>query len=290
MDYIDLHVHSNISDGTLTPTEVVKEAISASLSAFALTDHDSLYGLNEAKEAAAKQASLGHHIEVISGVEISCNYQDHKEIHIVGLMVDETNAKLNDALEQAIINRDNRNIKMIKNFNDAGIPIKLEDLEGFAPQSVITRAHFARYFVENGYVKTRKEAFEKYLDQNGPYYVPREFISPEDSIALIRQAGGIPVLAHPLLYHLSKDELDKLVSRLKEAGLVAIEAVYSTNTGCDESDTRRLARLNDLLLSGGSDFHGANKPDISIGKGFGNLKIPYEFLDEMRKYRQAHLI
>lgn len=284
MKYTDLHVHSNISDGTLTPTEVVNEAVKAGLTAFALTDHDTVHGLKEAREAAASQAALGNPIEVISGVEISSAYKG-KDLHILGLFIDDQNQTLIDTLDQAVKEREERNNKMIRNLNNAGIPITLEALQESEPDAVITRAHFAKYLAENGYVRNRQAAFDKYLSPDGPYYVARQFISPEDAIALILQADGIPVLAHPLLYGYKADELSELVAWLTSLGLAGIEAIYTTNTGCDESDIRRLARLNGLLLSGGSDFHGANKPDISIGKGRGNLKIPYELAEKMKEYK-----
>lgn len=281
MKYIDLHVHSNISDGTLTPTEVVDEAVRSGLSAIALTDHDTVLGLQEARQAAARHAANGYEIEIIPGVEISSAYKG-KDLHILGLYIDDTNETLIKTLEAAVKEREERNIKMIRNLNNAGIPITLEAMQESEPDAVITRAHFAKYLTENGFTKTRNEAFDKYLGTDGPYYVPRQFMTPEEAIALILQADGIPVLAHPLLYHLPSDELSELVKKLKSFGLAGIEAIYTSNTGCDESDMRRLARLNDLLLSGGSDFHGANKPDIAIGKGRGNLKIPYELLEEMK--------
>jgi 3',5'-nucleoside bisphosphate phosphatase len=284
MKYIDLHVHSNISDGTLTPTEVVDEAVRSGLSAIALTDHDTVLGLQEAREAAARHAATGYEIEIIPGVEISSAYKG-KDLHILGLYIDDTNETLIKTLEAAVKEREERNIKMIRNLNNAGIPITLEALQESEPDAVITRAHFAKFLTENGFTKTRNEAFDKYLGTDGPYYVPRHFMTPEEAIALILQADGIPILAHPLLYHLPSDELSELVKKLKSFGLAGIEAIYTSNTGCDESDMRRLARLNNLLLSGGSDFHGANKPDIAIGKGRGNLKISYELLDAMKEYK-----
>lgn len=288
MKYIDLHVHSNISDGTLTPTEVVNEAVRSGLSAIALTDHDTVLGLQEAREAAKRHAANGYDIEIIPGVEISSAYKG-KDLHILGLYIDDMNETLVKTLEAAVKEREERNIKMIRNLNNAGIPITLEALQESEPDAVITRAHFAKFLTENGFTKTRNEAFDKYLGTDGPYYVPRQFMTPEEAITLILQADGIPVLAHPLLYHLPADELSELVKKLKTFGLAGIEAIYTSNTGCDESDMRRLARLNDLLLSGGSDFHGANKPDIDIGKGRGNLKISYEILDKMKEYKKLKM-
>jgi predicted metal-dependent phosphoesterase TrpH len=283
MKYIDLHVHSNISDGTLTPTEVVNEAAKAHLAAIALTDHDTLRGLQEARNAAKQLENEGIQLEIIPGVEISSSYQG-KDLHILGLFIDENNSILIESLEQAVKERTERNEKMIRNLQNADIDITLEALQAEEGDAVITRAHFAKYLTEQGYTSSRKEAFDNYLNPDGPYYVERNYITPENAIRLISNSGGIPILAHPLLYHYTEPELDKLVSYLSSIGLAGIEAIYTSNTGCDENDIRRLANRYHLLISGGSDFHGENKPHISIGVGRGNLKIPYELLAPMREW------
>ncbi|HEX3077108.1 MAG TPA: PHP domain-containing protein [Lachnospiraceae bacterium] len=282
MKYIDLHVHSNISDGTLTPTEVVNEAAKAHLAAIALTDHDTLRGIQEARNAAKQLEKEGILVEIIPGVEISSSYQG-KDLHILGLFIDENNSILIESLEQAVKERTERNEKMIRNLQNADIDITLEALQAEEGDAVITRAHFAKYLTEQGYTSSRKEAFDIYLNPDGPYYVERNYITPENAIRLISNSGGIPILAHPLLYHYTLPELDKLVSYLSSIGLAGIEAIYTSNTGCDENDIRRLANRYHLLISGGSDFHGGNKPHISIGVGRGNLKIPYELLTPMRE-------
>lgn len=277
MKYIDLHVHSTVSDGTFTPTELVAEAKRCNLSAFALTDHDTIHGFEE-----AKKASEGTDIEVIPGVEISAAYKK-KDIHILGLFVNTNYEPLKSALDNALLERDNRNAKMAQNLANGGLDIDIERLTAsFAPGTVLTRAHFAKYLLETKQIKSISEAFEHYLNADGPYYVPREFISPEDTIQLIKQAGGIPVLAHPLIYHLPEEELDALISRLKDAGLQGLEVFYSSNTGFDEGIVRRYANKYDLVMTGGSDFHGTNKPQISMGTGRGNLKIPYSVLENLK--------
>lgn len=288
MKYIDLHVHSNISDGTLTPTEVVLLAAKSNLSAIALTDHDTVAGLEEAIKAAKDLEKEGKQIRIVEGVEISADYKG-KDIHILGLLIDTKHQGLISSLEKALKNRDERNEKMASKLRAAGIDISLEDLTFKEPNTVITRAHFARFLFEHGYVKTRNEAFEKYLGENCPYYVPREYLTPKDAISLIKQAGGIPVLAHPLLYNFSSNELEELVRYLKELGLVGIETIYSANIGSDESTVRELAQRYDLLMTGGSDYHGANKPNLAIGIGKGNLKIPYSMLDTLDQYKKEHL-
>ena len=284
MKYIDLHVHSTASDGTLTPAEVVDRAVELGLSAFALTDHDTLRGVAEAKERAAFHKANGHAIEVYSGVEISAAYKN-KDIHILGLLVDETNEILERILNSFLENRNRRNEKVIEKFAERGIEISMEELTADAPDSVITRAHFARVLMKKGIVTSVQEAFEKYIGDDGPCYVAREYMSPEQAISSIRKAGGVPVLAHPLLYNLPHDELYALVERLKKASLKGIEVYYSNNCGQDEANVKALANHFGLICTGGSDFHGAVKPAIELGSGKGNLKIPYSVLENVMSAR-----
>ena len=283
MKYIDLHVHSTASDGTLTPSEVVDHAVKVGLSAFALTDHDTLQGVAEAKERAAWHKSQGHPVEVYPGVEISAAYKN-RDIHILGLLVDETNEILDRALTSFLENRNTRNDKMLEKFAEHGIELTMEDLTEDAPGSVITRAHFAGALIKKGIVASMQEAFEKYIGDDGPCYVAREYMSPEQAISIIKKAGGVPVLAHPLLYKLPQDELYALVERLKNAGLKGIE-VYSNNRGQDEVNVKALANHFGLVCTGGSDFHGAAKPTIELGSGKGNLKIPYSVLENVMAVR-----
>lgn len=286
MKYIDLHVHSNISDGTLSPSAVVKLAAKSNLSAIALTDHDTVDGIEEALNTASELEKAGTKIRIIPGTEISAEYKG-SDIHILGLFVDIHNINFRNTLKAAIENRDSRNEKMAANLRDAGIRITVEDLHFEEPDTVITRAHFARYLMEHNYVKTRSEAFDKYLGSHTPYYVTREYLNPAKAIAIIKEAGGIPVLAHPLLYNLSIPEVEELVSYVTELGMVGIEAIYSSNVGDDEKFVRELAKKYNLLLTGGSDYHGANKPNISLGIGKGNLNIPYSILEKLEEYKNA---
>jgi predicted metal-dependent phosphoesterase TrpH len=281
MKTIDLHVHTNISDGTLTPTEVVQRALNLNLSAIAITDHDTVAGVVEAKQAALNLA--GEHIdfEVISGVEISAEYHG-KDIHILGLYVNENDETLISALKLALEKREERNELMTARLREDGIPIHIEDLYYGEPNTVITRAHFARFLVENHYAKNNNEAFSRYLDSNTKYYVPRTYMTPQTAINLIKDAGGIPILAHPLLYKLDLKGLDELIAYVKSLGIEGIETIYSSNTGFDEGIVRRYVNKYDLLMTGGSDFHGANKPLIELGSGRGNLVIPYEILEAIK--------
>ena len=286
MKYIDLHVHSNASDGTLSPSQVVSLAIEQNLSAIALTDHDTLRGIKEAKLAAKKAKEDGANLNVIAGVEISVAYKG-KDIHILGLLLDENNTKLNNVLEKAVQERNERNEKMAANLRKAGINITVEDLKKEAGDAVITRAHFAKYIAEHGYTANKEEAFKLYLSPKGPYYVPRNFLEPEFAISLIHEAGGIAVLAHPLLYHYSLEEIHTLIKYLVDLGLDGIEVIYSMNEENEEETLQNLASQYGLLITGGSDYHGSNKPQIQIGKGRGNLAIPYEILEKIELRMKA---
>lgn len=283
MKYVDLHVHSTVSDGTFTPAQLVEEAIRCGLSAFALTDHDTTDGIAEAKNAAKEAQKAGTPVEVISGAELSVAYKK-RDIHMVGLFLDTENAKLQNALEKAKESRENRNQKMVENLAKGGFDIDMERLiQTFEKDTILTRAHFARYLFQTKQISSVGEAFRYILSEDGPYYVPREYISPEQAIRLIKQAGGIPILAHPLMYHLPDEELDSLIAMLKEMGLEGIEVFYSANMGFDEGILRRYANKYQLVMSGGSDFHGANKPHISLGTGRGNLHIPYSVLENLKQ-------
>lgn len=280
MKYIDLHVHSNVSDGTLTPVELVYEAYNCRLSAFALTDHDTVAGVRSAKETAKKMKAQDKHIQVISGVELSLAYMG-RDIHMLGLFVDEEDPNFKAKLSAIKQERDQRNQKMVDNLANSGIDISMEALLAVDANAVITRAHFAKHLVQTGAVKDNQEAFSKYLSEDSPYYVPREYLSPKQGIDLIKSAGGIPILAHPLLYHFTHAQLDTLIRSLKEDGLMGLEVIYSMNTGFDEGYLKKFIHEYDLLTTGGSDFHGANKPLIQMGTGKGNLKIPIELLEKL---------
>lgn len=280
MKYIDLHVHSTVSDGTLSPTELVDHAVKLGLSAFALTDHDTIRGVAEAKERAAWHTSQGRPIEVYSGVEISAAYKN-RDIHILGLFINEHDEILDRILTNFLENRNRRNERMLEKFAEYGIELTMEDLTADADSAVITRAHFATALMRKGLVSSVQEAFEKYVGDNAPCYIPREFMSPEQAISSIKKAGGVPVLAHPLLYNLPHDELYALVDRLKKAGLKGIEVYYSNNRGQDEVNVKALANHFGLVATGGSDFHGSVKPHIELGVGKGNLKIPYSVLENV---------
>ena len=281
MQCIDLHVHSNYSDGTCTPEELVDLAIDRELVAFSLTDHDTVDGVERAVSYGKKR-----HMEVIPGVELSCEYvinaEKKKEIHILGYQLDYQNEELLNTLTKVAKERDDRNQKMCVNLHNAGYPIDYESLTARFGNTILTRAHFASFLLEQGAVPSIDAAFKKILAQDGPYFVMRKYLSPEEGISLIKKAGGIPVLAHPLLYKLSVTEIRNLLFELKSYGLKGIEAIYSRNHGNDEAFVRKLAKDYDLFITGGTDFHGANKPDLDIGSGVGNLRVPVMLLENLK--------
>lgn len=276
MNQIDLHTHTCRSDGSKTPTELIDYAIEKGLSVIAITDHDTVDALDEAIEYAKDKP-----ITVIPGVELSTEFQG-QDIHVVGLNIDYRADGFKDYLEEFVESRDLRNVKMCRLLTEAGMPMTYEELQEAYPGSVITRAHYARYMLSKGYTSYLKEAFERYIGDNSPYFVPREKITTTQGVELIVKAGGIPVLAHPLLYHMSWDRIQKLTDILKPAGLMAVEAIYTTNTNSDERETREFAAKNGLLISGGSDYHGEAKPRTDLGSGFGGLFVPEDVWDNLR--------
>lgn len=285
---IDLHVHSNRSDGTFSPAQLVDYAMEKELAAFALTDHDTVDGLDEAVSHAEQlrktlpPEQAGKVPEVIPGIEFSTEYQD-KDVHIVGLYIDHHNKFFQKYLQDFVDSRINRNRKMCILLQEAGIDISYEALLAEFPDAVITRAHYARYLLNHNYTKSMKEAFDRYIGDRCPCYVPREKVTPEQAVDLILQAGGIPVLAHPILYHMSDERLETLVVRLKQAGLLGIEAIYSTYSAAEERQIRRLADACQLAVSGGSDFHGENKPGLDLAVGYGKLFVPYSVLEALKE-------
>ena len=276
---IDLHVHSSASDGTLAPAVLVAEATRAGLSAFALTDHDTTDGIAEATAAATAAG-----IELIPGVELSTEYEG-KEIHVLGLYIDIENATLQKQMADFRQSRDNRNIFMLEKLRAEGFDITQEALEASFPDAVITRAHIARYLLDKGYIPDMKTAFSEYIGDGCRCYVGRPKVTPMDAVAYILAAGGTPVLAHPVMYHMERPQILSMLRAMKAHGLVGLEAIYSENTPADEQIYKTLAREEGLLITGGSDFHGTNKPDIHLGTGRGKLYIPYSILEKIKENR-----
>ncbi len=284
MGQIDLHVHSIRSDGTMTPKELVDYAVSKGLKAMALTDHDTVDGIDEIMEYAKDKP-----VEIIPGIEYSTQYNE-RDVHIVGLFIDHKAPVFLAYLARLRQSRIDRNHKLCANLRSAGIDITYEVLLASFPDAVITRAHYAKFLLDKGYVKSRDEAFERYLGDHTPYFVHREKVTPEEVIDVTRRAGGIPVLAHPTLYGLGSEQLDLLIGRLKAAGLMGIETYYSTYSPSEEKKIKALADKYGLLPSGGSDFHGENKPGLDLATGYGRSYIHEEVLAQMRRARETKIL
>jgi hypothetical protein len=254
----------------------MRYAAEKELCAIALTDHDTTAGIDE---AAVEAERLG--IELISGIEISSMY-DNIEIHIVGLFINPHDTALNAWLDGLRKSREERNRKMLKRLNELGLELSYEELVATSDGGTITRAHFAAIMLKKGYIASINEAFDRYIGDRCSAYIQRQLPPYTDSIKKIRQAGGIAVLAHPLLYKINTKGLEKMVSTLASAGLTGIEAYYSTHSPSDTKYIKRLAEENRLLLSGGSDFHGSNKKNLDLGTGYGNLAVPADLLDKLK--------
>ncbi|MBF0530108.1 MAG: PHP domain-containing protein, partial [Deltaproteobacteria bacterium] len=272
MDLIDLHAHTTASDGSLTPTALVDLAKSIGLKALAITDHDTLAGL---EPALARGREIG--LEVVPGVEISAEFKPGA-MHILGYDLDFQNIELISKLQQLQESRRTRNPKIVAKLNDLGIPITLEEVLAVTGGGQIGRPHFAKVLAGKGYVTTVQEAFDRYLKKGASAYVDKFRFTPAEAVDLIRSAGGLPVLAHPLSLNLSPEALENLLIDLVKAGMVGLETYYSEHSPEVTRDYIALADRIGLAVTGGSDFHGANKDGIVLGRGLNNLAIPYKVL------------
>ena len=272
---IDLHTHTTASDGSVSPFELISKAKEAGFCAIAVTDHDTVAAVPEAKKAGA---ALG--IEVISGVELSCDYPE--EMHIVGLFVDYTHPELLRVLAEQKKKREQRNLKTLSILNELGLSVTLEEVRAVATGDVWGRAHFAKVLCDKGYVESVKDGFRKYLGSGRVAHVNEQRLLPEEAIRLIRLAGGIPILAHMHYLKLDLEELRDLLIELQRMGLMGVEVIYSEYTEAQSREYTKLSEELNLLKSGGSDFHGAMKPHIPLTPE--HLKIPYTFLKEIKQY------
>jgi len=280
---IDLHAHSTASDGTYSPAEVAELAKKLGLSAIALTDHDTIDGLDEFQKTGN---ALG--IETIPGIEFAALWEKHHrpEIHLVGLGFDPAHPALLSRMQEIRQSRDLRNSKMCEKLSSIGLHITIEEVAANAGGEIITRAHFANVLLQKGYIAKKEDAFSRYISPGLPGYVEREFLTPALCIQTIKEAGGAAVLAHPTLYGLGLEQLEELCEELIPYGLDGIECQYSTYSPAETKAITALAEKMDLLPSGGSDFHGKNKPNIHLGSGKSNLAIPYGFWEELKKRTQ----
>ncbi len=276
---IDLHAHTTASDGSFTPTELVEAAHGLGLGALAVTDHDTLAGLGEAR-AAAQRVGL----DLVAGVELSVE-DDGGRFHLLGYGFDPANAALAETLTTLRRSRAARNDLMAARMSEMGLPVTMDDVRAEAGEDalVIARPHFARALIKKGIVGSVAEAFEKYLSTGKPLYLPKEVLTPRDAIALIHGAGGVAVMAHPGLVPLDEAAFDARVTSLAQKdGLDGIEAYYSQHSQADTDRFLALATRLGLLVTGGSDFHGTVKPHVPLGIVFGGRPAAPALLESLR--------
>ncbi len=276
---IDLHTHSIFSDGSLTPEELIRDANAAGLKAIALTDHDTTAGAPRLLAAAE-----GTPVRGIPGVEISADFKGGT-MHMLGYFIRHDDAELSGRLQWLREGREARNEEILAKLNKLGLAVTWDEVKSYAGDEVVGRPHFAQAMLAHKYVSSKDEAFDRYLGKGKPAYAERRRLSPEDSIRLIRNAGGVPVLAHPFTLNQSTPALRTLVLQLKEQGLQGMEVYYSEHTPDMVSLFLSMTRDCGLVATGGSDFHGAMAPDIKLGRGFGSLNIPDEIVSRLEERR-----
>ena len=279
---IDLHTHSTASDGTLSPTELVKLAKESGLDAIAITDHDTFQGVPEALAAGKKYG-----IEVIPGTELSLESPDGAGwIHVVGLWLPNEAPELQKALDWVIEGRANRNHEIVDKLRTLGVNTTYEAIAARA-KGTVGRPHFAQELLALGVVSSIDEAFKIWLGDNGRAYVPKRKLTPEQALSILNNIGATSILAHPFALNLNYAETERVVKDLMAFGLDGIEVYYSEHSDADTKAYGEMAERLGLLKSGGSDFHGTNKPKISLGKGKGALHVPCELLEKMKQDRRA---
>ena len=274
MKYIDLHIHSAVSDGTDSPAQIVQKAAELGLAAVAITDHDTVAGC---AEAAAEGEKLG--VEAVSGVELTSRYG--RTIHILGYYLRTNSPVLTRTLDGILAERDHRNRKMAALMAADGIPIDYDEMKRRFGAS-IGRPHFGDMLVELGLAESVQDAFDRFIEKGQRYYLPRKMLSIARSVEVIREAGGVPVLAHPFQYRLEESALRQLIEHCMDHGLLGLECRYSLYDEEQSQYLLKLAREYGLIPTGGSDYHGGNKPHLALGSGTGQLAVPAAWLEPLR--------
>lgn len=279
---IDLHIHSTASDGTMSPAEIVGYAKEKDLEAIAITDHDTVEGVEEALAAGEKAG-----IEVVPAIEISAEYPK-STLHILGYYIDFNDERFLQNISVLQKARAERNPKIIKNLQNLGLKIDFEEVIEEAKTGQVGRPHFAQVLLKKGYVKDINEAFNKYLKKGAPAYENKFRFPPNEAISYILNAGGMPVLSHPnTLNYQTNTELESIVSEMVKYGLAGIEVYYSEHSKNQTEFYEQIAKKYDLLITGGSDFHGQNLKGTDLGTGRKNLNVPYALLKRMKEAHKS---
>jgi hypothetical protein len=284
MRLFDLHIHTTASDGTMSPAEVVKYAKDKGLRAIAITDHDTIEGLQEGIQEGARVG-----LEVIPGVELSVDFPKGT-MHLLGYCIDPASPELADKLIVLQQARLERNLKMVEKLRGLGISIELAEVQATTEHGQLGRPHFAYTLVQKGYAQNLQDAFDRYLGKGRPAYVEKFRFSPQKAIHLIKKTGGVIVLAHPFTLNLPQpQDLEHIIGKLKKKGLDGIEVYYPEHSEGQTKFYRYLAQQYGLLISGGSDFHGLTKDDVHIGEGYGDKELTYRLVDAIKARREQRL-
>lgn len=267
-DYIDLHLHTTASDGSFSPRQVVEEANNLGFKAIAITDHDTVDGL-----AVGRKAAETYGIELVPGVELNTDYQE-TEVHVLGYYINEQQSEFAATLEELKAARRRRIKKMVAKLDQLGIELSWSKILSRAGDSALGRAHVAELLIEKGYAANWEAAFEEYIGRSAPGYVVREKLTPKQAIAVVKKAGGIPIIAHPGLIG-----DDSLLPQLIEWGAAGLEVYHSDHSAEDVARYRKFVKNNNLLMTGGSDCHG---PDRKQGVLLGQIKAPYYLLEKLK--------
>jgi 3',5'-nucleoside bisphosphate phosphatase len=279
---IDLHIHTNMSDGTLSPEEVVRLAARAGLKAIAITDHDTVKGVAPAQEEGERWG-----VEVIPGVEISV-FRKQGILHILGYFVDTSHKPLLKTLEYLQQCRLNRIPQILEKLASLNVNIDPEEIAPHCLSQALGRPHVASIMVQRGYVSTIQEAFDNFLRRGAPAYVEKSKLSPRDAVEAILNSGGLPVVAHPYsLGNLNAVYLERTIQELISYGLVGIEAYYPSHTVEQTELYLELAGKLGLIVTGGTDFHGSNKPEVEIGIFPGRPPLPYRLVEKLKLRRNS---
>ncbi len=265
--FIDLHCHTNFSDGQLSPEETVALAKERGLVALSITDHDAFDAIDPALAVAGD-------LEIITGIELSCSYND-RDVHMLAYLIDHKYPPLAEKVDFYQAERLKRGIEIVRKLNELGLDLRLDTVRRVAGEGAIGRVHVADAMVNEELVHTFDEAFSRYLGYHAPAYVPKTFFDPQDAINLVHDAGGIAVMAHP-----GTVRMDNIIEDLKDMGLDGIEVYHSKHTSGQVRHYKRIAEKLGLLISGGSDWHGRNDPKAELG----NQRVPYAVLQTMKEY------
>lgn len=274
---VDLHTHTDASDGSDAPRELVDNAIAAGLHTLAITDHDTLTGYREALPHAVERG-----LTLVCGIELSTKYKG-KTVHVLGYFPrEEPSGEFENWLRDLQRKRRERNVKLAVRLQSIGVDIRLEEVEAIG-KTMAGRPHFARILLEKGYVTTMQEAFDRYIAEEGSAFVEREEVPMDEGIGRLRKAGGIPVLAHPIrLGRRTEAEEEEWIRAAIDMGLLGLEARHSDHDEVAVDRYQRIAKRLSLLTTGGSDYHGLYKPGIRLGTGKnGNVNVPPEWLERL---------